>query len=131
VQEENLGAQILSLEGYLGKVQFGSRPWRQHDDKIERRGRGLVIQKSLHEFYLVGDQFRLYVRRKLPSDGAVEPALAATYFTLPMHHTVRVEEGHFNGQGEFVVDHRRNGDEISQGFWVEPDRGVLHVILCD
>jgi hypothetical protein len=48
-----------------------------------------------------------------------------------MHHTVSVEEGHFDEQGLFVADHRRNGDEISQGFWVEPGRGVLRVILCD
>lgn len=131
VQEENLGAQMLALEGYLGKVQFGARPWGQRDDKIERRGRGLVIQASLHEFYLVGDQYRLYIRRKLPSDGSVEPAQAATYFTLPQHHSVSVDEGHFDEQGVFVSDHRRNGDEISQGFWVEPGCGVLRVILCD
>ena len=90
VQEENLDVQILALEGYLGKIQFGPRPWRGEEDKIERRGRGLVIQTGLHEFYLAGDHFQLYLRRKLPLDGAVEPALTAIYFALPMHHTVSV-----------------------------------------
>lgn len=131
VQEENLGAQMLPLEGYLGKTTFGPRPWGPLDDTTERRGRGLVFQTSLHEFYLVGDHYRLYLRRKLPPDGAVEPARAATYFYLPQHHTVSVDEGHFDGQGVFVADHRRNGDEISQGFWVGPGCGVLRVILCD
>jgi hypothetical protein len=131
VQEENLGVQILSLEGYLGRIQFGPRPSYHQEDKIERRGRGLVIQAGLYEFYLTGDHFRLNLRRKLPPNGTVEPSLAANYFTLPLHHTVCVDEGHFDEQGEFVVDHRRNGDEISQGFWVEPGRGVLRVLLCE
>ena len=132
VQEENLRSQILPLEGYLGMVQFGPRPWHREAGKIERRGRGLVIQASLDEFYLAGDHFRLKLRRKpLPND-ALEPARAAHYFTLlPLHHTISVEEGHFNEQEEFVVTHRRNGDEISQGFWVEPSSGVLRVLLCE
>ena len=131
VQEENLGAQMIPLEGYLGRVQFGPRPWRAQDEGGEPRGRGLVIQAGLHEFYLVGDHFTLTLRRKLPSGGVAEPALSSTYFHQPMHHTLSVDEGHFDAQGEFVVDHRRNGDEISRGFWVEPALGVLRVLLCD
>ena len=131
VQEENLGVQMLTLEGYLGRVQFGPRPWRGKDEEDGRRGRGLVIQAGLHEFYLVGDHFTLTLRPKLPPDSRLEPALASMYFHQPMHHTLSVEEGHFDAQGEFVVDHRRNGDEISRGFWVEPGLGVLRVLLCD
>ena len=131
VQEENLGVQMLSLEGYLGRVQFGPRPWRGKNEDSEKRGRGLVIQAGLHEFYLTGDHFHLQLRCWLASGGGVEPALASVYFHQPMHHTLSVDEGHFDAQGEFVVDHRRNGDEISRGFWVEPDLGVLRVLLCE
>jgi hypothetical protein len=42
-----------------------------------------------------------------------------------------VDEGHFNEQGEFVVDRRRNGDEHDTGLWVEADTGVVRAILCD
>jgi beta-galactosidase GanA len=131
VQEENLGVQILALEGYLGKIQFGPRPWFRQVEKNEQRGRGLVIQTGLHEFYLTGDHFRLFLRRKLSPQSVVAPASQSIYFTHPLHHTIFVEEGHFDNQGEFVVDHRRNGDEVSQGFWVEPGSGVLRVLLCD
>jgi hypothetical protein len=44
---------------------------------------------------------------------------------------IRVDEGHLDEQGQFIVDRQRNGDEISSGLWVEPDNGVLRVILCD
>jgi hypothetical protein len=45
---------------------------------------------------------------------------------------VSVDEGHFDKNGEFVVDRKRNGDEIGRrGFWVEPDIKVLRVITCD
>jgi hypothetical protein len=47
-------------------------------------------------------------------------------------YIVSVDEGHFNKNGEFVADRRRNGDEIfRRGLWVEEDTGVLRVITCD
>ena len=43
-----------------------------------------------------------------------------------------VDEGHFDRNDKFVIDRRRNGDEIgSRGLWVESDIGVLRVITCD
>ena len=48
-----------------------------------------------------------------------------------MFYTLRVEEGHFDQNNEFVVDRRRNGDRIAEGVWVEPDVGVVRVIMCD
>jgi hypothetical protein len=42
-----------------------------------------------------------------------------------------VDEGHFDDSGEFVADRRRNGDNVSNGLWVEADIGVLRVITCD
>jgi hypothetical protein len=42
-----------------------------------------------------------------------------------------VDEGHFDEDGKFVIDRRRNGDEIgNRGLWVESDIGVLRVITC-
>ena len=131
VQEENMGSQILDLDGYVGKVYFEGSPWvKQPNDTIERRGRGLVIQANTHEFYLVGDHYRLTLRRKL-SDGTLEQMVTVLYWTLPMHQFVSVEEGHFNEKGEFIVVHRRCGDETSNGMWVSSDRGVLRVVMCD
>jgi hypothetical protein len=132
VQEENMPSQRLDLDGYVGKIQFGSgRWWRPRSDDDERRGCGLVIQASLHEFYLVGYYYRLFLRRKQPTEGVMKPAIPSVYFAFPMSQFVSVEEGHFDEEGEFVADHRRNGDETSNGMWVRPDTGVLRVVLCD
>jgi len=46
-------------------------------------------------------------------------------------HYVTVDEGHFADSGAFVVDRRRNGDEIDAGIWVEPDVRVVRVITSD
>ncbi|MFZ1913448.1 MAG: DUF5597 domain-containing protein [Dehalococcoidales bacterium] len=48
-----------------------------------------------------------------------------------MGYTLSIEEGHFNASGEFVADRRRNGDETYHGAWVEPNIGVVRVIMCD
>jgi hypothetical protein len=52
---------------------------------------------------------------------------------IPKHpgYFVSVDEGHFDQNGEFVADRRRNGDEIKRGVWVYPDVGVVRVITCD
>ena len=132
VQEENMGSQILDLDGYVGRVYFEGSHWvKQANDNIERRGRGLVIQASTHEFYLVGDHYRLTLRRKLQPHGTLEQMVTVLYWTLPMHQFVSVEEGHFNDKGEFIIDHRRCGDETSNGMWVSADKGVVKVVMCD
>ena len=46
-------------------------------------------------------------------------------------HHFSVDEGHFDQNSEFVVDRRRNSDEINYGLWVEADTGVVRVIMCD
>ncbi|MBA7548024.1 hypothetical protein ES705_40470 [subsurface metagenome] len=46
-------------------------------------------------------------------------------------HYLRVDEGHFDQNDEFVVDRRRSGDEITASVWVEADTGVVRVIMCD
>ena len=50
---------------------------------------------------------------------------------LPGSYIVRVDEGHFNKDSEFIVDKRRNGDEIDPAVWVEPDVGVVRLLTCD
>ena len=46
-------------------------------------------------------------------------------------HFVTVDEGHFDDEGNYVVDRRRNGDEIDSGAWVEPDVRVVRVVMSD
>jgi hypothetical protein len=138
VQEENLGAQPLQFEGCLGLAEFGGggyKDWRHtpgpgpaaHPDT--GRGRGLVVQAGRHEFYLVGAAFRLTLRPQLPPEKTLDATLG--HLLTRQAHLVRVDEGHFGPDGQYVVDRRRNGDEIDFGVWVEPDCGVVRVIVCE
>jgi hypothetical protein len=63
----------------------------------------------------------------------MQPNLLVMPGSIKMYaNIVSVDEGHFNGQEEFVADRRRNGDEVGRrGLWVEPNIGVLRVITCD
>ena len=140
IQEEYMSQQWLKLDGYLGRVQFGAgrapsagKDWRHMLGELmintqldSNRGRGLVIQANKHEFYLVGVNYRLFLRPKLAKDKK-----QSTSFNEVQGRQLRVDEGHFDDNGEFIADRRRNGDNVSNGLWVESDIGVLRVITCD
>jgi len=139
--------QWLDFDGYLGRVQFGAGPpprvgkdWRHpasrrltsaQSDSDSNPGRGLVIQASRNEFYLVGANYRLFLRPKLPPDKMRASSFVGDRMLNMLAHRLSVDEGHFDQNDEFVVDRRRSGDEISRGFWVEADTGVVRVIMCD
>lgn len=135
VQEENLRAQTLDLEGWLGLAEFGEfyRDWRHrgHLPPEQQRGRGLVIQASRNEFYLVGGGYRLVLRPILPPEQQLDISVARDHLLHCLAHYASVEEGHFEAPGLFVVDRRRNGDEIDNGVWVEPDTGVVRVVMTE
>ena len=135
VQEENLHAQTLSLDGWLGLVEFGDfwKDWRHRDHLLgeQQRGRGLVIQADRNEFYLVGGAYRLVLRPILPPEQQLDISVTRDNLLHCLAHYVSVEEGHFDASGRFVVDRRRNGDEIDNGVWVEPDTGVVRVVMTD
>ena len=145
IHEYKKAAQFIDFEGWWGIAEWGektTRPqgsdwrhvtgyvWKPQPDM--RFGRGLVIQAGLHEFYLVGSHCRLFLRRK-PTDQKIKGAqLVSEAMTKVFGYVVSADEGHFDKNGDFVADRRRNGDEIFQrGLWVEEDIGVLRVITCD
>jgi hypothetical protein len=61
----------------------------------------------------------------------MDPSLSKEFLLTRLANYVVVDEGHFDEDGQYVVDRRRNGDETDHGVWVEPDCGVVHVVLCD
>jgi hypothetical protein len=145
VQEDDIDAQLLDMEGYLGSATFGGghlphipSDWR-HDSPEEmklpppdpNRGRGLAIQASRNEFYFVGAAYRFFFRPKLAPAKMLDAQFVYDFWQNKNMHQVKVDEGHFDEHDKFVVDRRRNGDVISGGVWVEPDCGVVRVILCD
>jgi hypothetical protein len=145
VQEEGLPYGYLDLDGYIGMVQcegIASRPphkdWRHASGQVARteatvpeRGRGLIFQVSRHELYLVGASYRLLLRPKLPPEQSLDTTVARDWLMPRLRNFVTVEEGHFDADGAFVADRRRNGDETDYGLWVEPDVSVLHVVLTE
>jgi len=145
IQEEQMDAMRLDLGDYLGWIVFGTGPapratkdWRHNPGPLSSvgttdgsRSRGLVIQVSPKEFYLVGVNFRLFLRPKLSPELSRDATLANLPWLARQTRYVGVDEGHFNEQGEFIVDRRRNGDEHDTGLWVEADTGVVRAILCD
>ncbi len=145
VQEENLGAIPLYLDGWLGLVDFSDdqghwmpKDWRHMPPRVAaqpqsgpQRGRGLIFQANRNEFYLIGGGYRLYLRPLLPPEQMRDATLSSTFMLTRQAHYVSIDEGHFDVGGQFVIDRRRNGDEIDGGVWVEPDVGVVRAIACE
>ena len=142
IEEEGRGEheakQLFDFDGYMGQVRFG--PLDPRYRRIEKRTRstygwGLVIQASRNEFYLVGDNYQLFLRPK-PSVGKMQAPLLVADFTgvllweMSLGHVISEDEGHFDQNGEFVVECRRNGQSY-RGLWIQPNVGVLRVIMCD
>jgi hypothetical protein len=140
IQEEFMSQQWLNLDGYLGRIQFGTgrkttggTDWRHMPGESAfmwqldaNRGRGLVIQTGRHEFYLAGANYRLFLRPKF-----AKGVKLSTAYNDVHGRPLRVDEGHFDEKGKFIADRRRNGDNVSNGLWVEADIGVLRVTTCD
>jgi Domain of unknown function (DUF5597) len=144
-QDEQVPAQLLDLGDFTGLIEFGEKKapyvgkdwrhmaaiWLSKAQTSTNTGCGLVIQSGRNEFYLVGANYRLYLRPKPGLEKINIPLLIADGTAKLLAYTVSVDEGHFNRNGEFITDRRRNGDEISRGIWVEANVGVVRVIMCD
>ena len=115
--------QRMKFDGYMGLVEFTGT----------ERGGGLVIQVSRHEFYFVGVGYRLMLRPKPVVGQTPITMLAAVDLSHPnfCNFFVRVCEGHFNEQGEYVIDRRRNGDSIRGGIWVGAPDCVMQIITSE
>ena len=139
-QDEYMKSQDLNLDGYTVSVQFGEgqpspawKDWRHPPNETmfkeqpadSNRGRGLIIQASPNEFYLVGANYRLFLHPKTSTDKMLAPLPV----TDPPY--LSVDEGHFDRNGKFVVDRQRNGGQVLAGLWIEPDCGVVRAIMCD
>jgi hypothetical protein len=145
IQEDLSISMLMDFEGYTGLIEFGERragyngkDWQHPSNETPKapsyinRGRGLIIQAGKNEFYLVGANYRLFLR----PISAVEnknPRLAIADFApkMPGWNIVSIDEGHFDRNEKFVVDKCRNGDEVDPAAWVEPDCGVIRVISCE
>jgi len=146
MQEEYMEAKGIDLDGFMGLIQFSGGPaprlyknWR-HPPESElfkeqlfspNRGRGLIIQASKNEFYIVGINYWLRLRQKPSHNKNLSPVFVSDRLVTILTPYLSVDEGHFDQNGEYVVDRRRNGGPVGFGIWVERDSGVVRVITGD
>ena len=136
IEEEGMARQLFDFDGYMGLIQYGPLLKFLYSEKRERtgstRGWGLIIQTSRNEFYLVGDNYQLYLRPKPSVNKIQSPLITGDWRNTSLGNFVSVEEGHFDQNGEFVAERRRNGDQVTWcGLWLEPSAGVVRAITCD
>ena len=146
VIQEGKNVEILDLNGFEGLIEFGAKgapgaatDWRRMKvswlgnpiQAAPNPGCGLVIQAGKNEFYLVGSNYRMFLRPKLTLENMPAMLLTPDGRAKTFAFIDSADEGHFDQNDEFVIDRRRNGDEIgNRGLWVESDIGVLRVITC-
>jgi len=147
MQEETyMRSQELDLDGYLGLVHFGDGrlPFGVDGPQLppanaaanlqtngSNRGRGLVIQASKNEFYLVGARYRFLLRRKLTSSDTQAPLPVAESALNNQIPYLSVDEGQFDKNGKYVIDRRRSGGPSGHRVSIEPEHGVIRVIMCE
>lgn len=91
-----------------------------------------MIQAGEHEFYVLGAGFQLFLHKKDAPYNMLTATQASPFLQRELIDYVRVEEGCFDEEGKWVTIRRRNGDETDfNGIWVQPDVGVVHVVLND
>jgi len=137
-QEEYRSEQFFDFGAYLGLVIFGDAggtlgwtDYRHASVESNGRGRGLIIQAGDREFFLVGADFRVGFKKKDAPERMLASASGSDYLLVRLTNYRRVEEGHFDQGGNWIVDRVRNGDESDYGIWLRPDVGLVRVVLGD
>ena len=125
MEHHGLSGMQMDFDGYMGLIEFGEGESRQRPG----RGAGLVFQVNRNEFYLVGVNYRLLLRRK-PATVALLAGNDLSHISFG-NYLMSVDEGHFDQNGKYVSDRRRNGDSVRGGVWVGVDDGVVRIITCD
>lgn len=92
---------------------------REYPRVFEERGRGLICETAPDEFYLAGVGLSVHFLLKAAPDDPypkrIYSSRAATELTA-----LAVEEGHFDGKGNWICDFVRRGDENDYGVFVYP-----------
>jgi beta-galactosidase GanA len=117
-------AQTVAMNGWdahlsFRELQFGEREWMkdkvEYADGTEHPSGGVAIaQIGPDEFVLVGQQIRVKLSGTGPNAG--KPAMFA-----------RVEEGHYDADGKWVMERNWNGDQTDYGLNLPAVPTVLKV----
>ena len=125
IQDEFTTEEYIKLERYHVTAKFfkgtgvrggftSNRNFRSPENAWlrEERGRGLLIQTGDDEFFLAGVNIGFEFRRRTDmNDPKAYVHLSSRQST--QLNFLSVEEGHFDTEGNWVVDYIRNGDETN------------------
>lgn len=95
----------------------------------EETARGFLFRVAENEYYLVGHKVRLYWQKMDRTDGSVPVNMLLFQHQAHNMELLKIEEGHFESDGTYVVDRLRSGDEGRHGIWAQYDCGVIHFVL--
>ena len=105
---------LRSYSMYLGYMQDTKSETAKQ--KLQVRGRGILVQTGEHEFFLAGAGIALdFIKRPDPKDEDSYRKLTSRY--SGQLNFLSVEEGHFEGN-TWVIDRYRNGDETNYSQYV-------------
>lgn len=112
LQEEFMDQQLILLPDFRIVAHFNIRRRIPDTRPTLPRGRGILVQTGPYEFFLTGDNVALdFVARPGPQE-----AMGRFWLTCRQSNQLNflsVEEGHFDENGQWVIDFRRNGDETN------------------
>jgi len=98
-------------------------------DYQAEKGRGILIQTGDDEFYLVGHGCHLLFNPYEDEEGTISNLQLNPTLQVSTTEYIDVTEGHFDENGEYVVDIVRSGDESWRGTWATADVGVIRMRL--
>lgn len=145
VQELGALGTLLNFNGWKVRVSFngpgfgwGATDLRHRGPEFKEgthtfenngeKGRGILLLGEDGYYYLVGHLIRLFFERPDPIDGHYPISLISVEHQSSNLCTLNLTEGHFDENGEYVVDHVRNGDE-RHGIWAMWDCRVIRFKL--
>jgi len=110
-QEDDIDAQLFDLDGYFGSAVFGEghvphvpKDWRHFtpppDEQTQGatgpdRGRGLVIQAGINEFYSLAPVTDYTCARKWLPEKRLDATFVTDHWQSKLAHQLKVDEGHF------------------------------------
>ena len=107
---------------HRGKEEF--REGKGTHDPREEKGRGVLMLGEDGWYYLVGHLIRLFFERPSVDDGSYRISLLSPEHQSSDMSVLDLTEGHFDEDGNYVVDRVRDGDE-RHGIWAMWDCGVI------
>jgi hypothetical protein len=130
-------ASFVGLKSYLwGNVGADFRHPEMSDGRFgdpmdyrAEKGRAVLVQTGPDEFYAAGQGCHLFFNEYEPVDGSIPANLLNPTIQVTTTDYIEVTEGHFDENGEYIVDRVRSGDESWRGVWLAADCGVVRFTL--